>query len=42
MIPFINYSEDLRGLCLPSSSNLTDEDRDLVVDSIRAFFNEGK
>jgi dTDP-4-amino-4,6-dideoxygalactose transaminase len=33
-------AEDLfnRGLCLPSGSNLTDEDRDRIFESIRRFF----
>ncbi|MCB0669691.1 MAG: aminotransferase class I/II-fold pyridoxal phosphate-dependent enzyme [Saprospiraceae bacterium] len=36
-------SEDLfnRGICLPSSSNLSDADRDLVVASIKEFFGIG-
>jgi len=33
-------SEDLfnRGLCLPSGSNLTDEDRDRIKTSLHGFF----
>ncbi|MBK8502208.1 MAG: aminotransferase class I/II-fold pyridoxal phosphate-dependent enzyme [Saprospiraceae bacterium] len=36
-------SEDLfiRGLCLPSSSNLSNDDRDFVVDSIKDYFGKG-
>jgi dTDP-4-amino-4,6-dideoxygalactose transaminase len=39
---YINgISEDLfnRGLCLPSSSNLSESDRELVVEEIRKMFN---